>query len=197
MTHRHAIQAIRHGVQCLSSHIQPLSPAFYSRPKGEGQIFGIYPAKDKVYWFAGKKTPPGGSDAPGGRKQELLNLFKGWYEPIEALIEAADEAMILRNDVYDRKPVDRWGTGRVTLMGDAAHPTTPTLGQGAGLAIEDAVVLAKELALASNLSDYATVDDALRAYERIRMPRTAAIVNESWEYRTQYSGDESSALLDT
>ena|SRR5690348_16576398 len=66
-------------------------------------------------------------------------------------------------------------------MGDAAHPSTPTLGQGAGMAIEDAVVLAKELALDSDLRDYSSVDNALRAYERERIPRTADIVNESWE----------------
>lgn len=168
--------------RAMPAFIHPtIVPGVLQQAEGRGQIFGIYPAKDKVYWFAGKKTTPGGSDAPVGLRQELLNLYKGWYEPIEALIEATDESMILRNDVYDRKPVNRWGTGRVTLMGDAAHPTTPTLGQGAGLAIEDAVVLAKELALARDLSDYATVDAALRAYERNRMTRSASIVNESWE----------------
>jgi len=96
-------------------------------------------------------------------------------------IEATDESEILRHDLYDRKHVNRWGAGRVTLMGDAAHPTTPTPGQGAGMAVEDAVILAKELALASNLSDYPSVDNALRAYERERIPRTADIINESWE----------------
>ena len=49
------------------------------------------------------------------------------------------------------------------------------------MAIEDAVVLAKELAIAGDLRDYASVDNALRAYERERIPRTTAIVNESWE----------------
>jgi 2-polyprenyl-6-methoxyphenol hydroxylase-like FAD-dependent oxidoreductase len=158
-----------------------IDPHILQQGEGRGQIFGIYPAKDKIYWFAGKKTSPGGSDAPQGRKQELLNLFKGWFEPVEALIEATNESDILRNDVYDRKPASRWGNGRVTLMGDAAHPATPTLGQGAGMAIEDAVVLAKELALASGLRDYPAVDNALRAYERERIPRTTDIVNESWE----------------
>lgn len=156
-------------------------PSILQQGEGRGQIFGIYPAKNKIYWFAGKKTPAGGRDAPEGCKQELLNLFKGWFEPIEALIEATGESEILRNDVYDRKPVNHWGIGRVTLMGDAAHPTTPTLGQGAGMAIEDAVVLAKELALVTDLSDYPSVENALRAYERERIPRTAGIVNESWE----------------
>jgi 2-polyprenyl-6-methoxyphenol hydroxylase-like FAD-dependent oxidoreductase len=158
-----------------------IDPSILQQGEGRGLIFGIYPAKDNIYWFAGKKTPPEGKDAPEGRKQEVLNLFKGWFEPIEALIEVTDESEILRNDVYDRKPVNHWGIGRVTLMGDAAHPTTPTLGQGAGMAIEDAVVLAKELALASDLGDYLCVENALRAYERERIPRTADIVNESWE----------------
>lgn len=60
----------------------------------------------------------------------------------EALISATEEAAILRTDIYDRDPVKkRWGAGRVTLLGDAAHPMTPDLGQGACQAIEDAVAL--------------------------------------------------------
>jgi 2-polyprenyl-6-methoxyphenol hydroxylase-like FAD-dependent oxidoreductase len=67
-----------------------------------------------------------------------------------------------------------WGRGRVTLLGDAAHPTTPNLGQGACQAIEDAVCLAATLAKARD------VETALRHYEQGRYPRTAAITNESW-----------------
>lgn len=158
-----------------------LRPGWLQQASGKGQIFGIYPGKERVYWFAGRKTPAGGKDALIGRKREVLALFKGWQAPIEALIEATDEAAILRNDVYDREPVTRWGRGRVTLSGDAAHPTTPTLGQGAGMAIEDAVVLAKELALVPDLHNYDDVEAALRAYERNRMPRSAAIIRESWQ----------------
>jgi 2-polyprenyl-6-methoxyphenol hydroxylase-like FAD-dependent oxidoreductase len=156
-------------------------PGILQQASERGQIFGIYPAGDRVYWFAGKKTPPGGADTSQDWKLELLRLFQGWHVPIEEIIAATDEASILHNDVYDRPPVERWGTGRVTLMGDAAHPTTPTLGQGAGMSIEDAVVLAKELALARDLADTEAVDAALRAYERNRMPRTAAINRESWQ----------------
>src|SRR2546421_8291724 len=50
---------------------------------------------------------------------------------IGRLIEATDEEAILRNDLFDRRPVRHWGSGRVTLLGDAAHPPTPNLGQGA------------------------------------------------------------------
>lgn len=158
-----------------------IDPNILQQASGRELLFGIYPGKNKVYWFAGKRTPADGKDDSVGRKRELLDLFKGWFAPIEALIEATDESSILRNDVYDRRPVDHWGTGRLTLTGDAAHPTTPTLGQGAGMAIEDAVVLAKELAMVQDLSDFASVENALRAYERNRMQRTAFIVNESWK----------------
>ncbi|MEO8981822.1 MAG: FAD-dependent monooxygenase [Polyangiaceae bacterium] len=69
-----------------------------------------------------------------------------------------------------------WSTGRVALLGDAAHPTTPNLGQGGGVAIEDAVVLAH------CLSSSVGVADALAAYEARRVARTTAIVNASWQF---------------
>ncbi len=69
---------------------------------------------------------------PSERKQELLKLFQGWYPAIPALIQAAPQDAILRNDIYDRPPLIAWSQGRVTLLGDAAHPMTPNLGQGTG-----------------------------------------------------------------
>src|SRR5262249_53383280 len=81
-----------------------------------------------------------------GRTRALARLFAGWHEPITALLEATDDSAVLRNDVYDLDPLPRWGRGRVTLLGDAAHPCAPTLGQGACQAIEDAVVLGRCLA---------------------------------------------------
>ena len=80
--------------------------------------------------------------------------------------------MILRNDIYDRDPVDQWGSGRVTLLGDAAHPMTPNLGQGACQAIEDALVLARCVAEGSGAA-------SLRRYESERILRTASVVNGS------------------
>ena len=77
-------------------------------------------------------------------------------------------------DIYDREPMaKRWGIGCVTLLGDAAHPMTPHLGQGACQAIEDA------FALAGCLRERASVEDALRLYESRRICRTAAIVRLS------------------
>ena len=88
-----------------------------------------------------RASPRARGSAPG-RKRGLLDLFRGWHAPIEALIEATDESVILRNDVYDRPPLPHWSVGRATLLGDSAHPMTPDMGQGACQAIEDAVILA-------------------------------------------------------
>jgi 2-polyprenyl-6-methoxyphenol hydroxylase-like FAD-dependent oxidoreductase len=141
---------------------------------GSGKRFGFVPLNQgRVYWFATCNTPQGSADATTGRKGELLDLFRGWHEPIEALIEATEESAILHNDIYDQKPLHRWGEGRITLLGDAAHPMTPNMGQGACQAIEDAVVLA---ACLHNTSDR---EVALRAYEEERMKRTATIVKRS------------------
>ncbi|MGB7259163.1 MAG: FAD-dependent monooxygenase, partial [Pseudolabrys sp.] len=72
--------------------------------------------------------------------------------------------------LFDRDPLPRWGRGRVTLLGDAAHPMLPFLSQGAAAGIEDGYVLARELARRPN-----DVDAALSAYEAERRPRTARI----------------------
>jgi 2-polyprenyl-6-methoxyphenol hydroxylase-like FAD-dependent oxidoreductase len=141
---------------------------------GPGQRFGIIPLSDgRVYWYATKNLPEGERDAPGQAKQNLLRLFRGWHDPVEALIQATDESAILRNDIYDRDPLPRWSENRVTLLGDAAHPMTPNLGQGGCQAIEDAVVLAACLANCDR------VDSALRRYQDRRIPRTSAIVLQS------------------
>ena len=117
--------------------------------------------------------PAGGHDDPSTIKQNLMKLFRGWHNSIEQLIEATEQSAILRNDIYDREPLTAWSGNRVTLLGDAAHPMTPNLGQGACQAIEDAAVLAACLAIAREWQP------AVRAYEKRRIPRTTAIVGMS------------------
>ena len=141
---------------------------------GHGQRFGIIPLGDgRIYWYAAKNLPEGGRDSPGQAKQNLIRLFRGWHDPVEAVIEATVESAILRNDIYDRDPLPHWSENRATLLGDAAHPMTPNLGQGGCQAIEDAVVLAACLANSDQ------VDSALRHYQDRRIPRTSAIVLQS------------------
>jgi 2-polyprenyl-6-methoxyphenol hydroxylase-like FAD-dependent oxidoreductase len=137
---------------------------------GCGQLFGIHPLTNgRVYWYATANTVEGGNDLERGSMDALLTLFKGWHEPVEALIRAAG-ASILRNDVYDRDPIPRWGRGRVTLLGDAAHPMVPNLGQGACQAIEDAAELAWCLTNEPN------AEAGLKRYEALRIARTRDIV---------------------
>src|SRR5262249_11632391 len=147
---------------------------------GCGQEFGIVPLNHRrVYWFATRTlpegqddsphsdTPPGASTAALGHKQALLRLFRGWHPPILALIDATSEDAVLRTDIYDRLPLAAWSQGRVTLLGDAAHPMTPNLGQGACQALEDAIVLAASLQ-ATDLGD--RVPHALQSYQAMRLP---------------------------
>jgi 2-polyprenyl-6-methoxyphenol hydroxylase-like FAD-dependent oxidoreductase len=141
---------------------------------GSGRRFGFVPLNQgRVYWFATRNTPLGRGDGTKGRKREVLDLFQGWHLPIEALIQATEEPAILHNDIFDQKSLHHWGEGRVTLLGDAAHPMTPNMGQGACQAIEDALVWAACLQNATNM------EVALRAYEKKRIKRTAAIVRRS------------------
>lgn len=128
----------------------------------------------RVYWWATKTAPEGEVDAPLERREELLRSFRGWPFAVEEAIAATEPAAILRNDLYDRPPLRRWSAGRITLLGDAAHPTTPNLGQGACMAIEDAVVLTR--ALIEHRDDHAR---AFAAYEAERHARTAGIVGLS------------------
>lgn len=133
---------------------------------GQGERFGLVDiGSGRTYWFATKNAPEGAPDEPLGRKAEIVRRFSGWHEPIAEVAEATDDGAILRNDVYYLEPLPRWRAGRLVLVGDAAHATTPGVGQGAAQAIEDAVVLADRLAHSDELGS------ALAAYEALRRPR--------------------------
>lgn len=138
---------------------------------GRGARFGLVAIDgDRIYWFATANAIAGGRDAS---KADLLQRFAGWHDPIHAVIEATPDDAILRTDIADRDPLVRWSDGRITLLGDAAHPMTPNLGQGGGQAIEDAVVL--DLCL-SKAPDIAA---AFRDYESRRTARTSRVVMEA------------------
>lgn len=79
-----------------------------------------------------------------GAREEALAQFEGWHNQVRALIAGTES--IFKWAVFDRPPLETWTRGRVTLLGDAAHPMVPFLGQGAAQSIEDGLVLARCLA---------------------------------------------------
>jgi 2-polyprenyl-6-methoxyphenol hydroxylase-like FAD-dependent oxidoreductase len=142
---------------------------------GRGCRFGIVRIdRERVYWFATANTPAGMNVSATTRKTLLQERFQGWHHPIGLLIETTRADDILQNDIYDLYPMKHWGRGRVVLLGDAVHATTPNLGQGACMAIESSVVLAR------CLTEERSLADACRRYETERIPRTAWVTKQSW-----------------
>jgi salicylate hydroxylase len=107
-------------------------------------------------------------------RDEVLDRYRGWNEALGRLFRGGD--LWYKWALYDRDPMPSWTVGRVTLLGDAAHPMLPYLGQGAGQTIEDGCVLAAALAAAPG--DPAA---GLEHYERARRPRASAVVLASRE----------------
>lgn len=140
---------------------------------GPGLRFGVVNiGGGRVYWYAtANRSINCISEAT--TIDALAEMFVRFTEPVSSILKVTPQERLLLNGCFDRNPVKKWGSGRVTLLGDAAHPTTPNLGQGACQAIEDGWFLARALATGVK------VDGALRAYERLRASRTAWIVRQS------------------
>jgi salicylate hydroxylase len=113
-----------------------------------------------------------------GTMEDLLSRFEGWSAEFLSLLGRVEEP-IFRWALYDREPLEQWGIGTTTLLGDACHPMLPFMAQGSCQAIEDAVVLAR------CLSDASTNDavSALRRYEDARQGRTAQVQTSSLSNR--------------
>nr|AMX23334.1 FAD-dependent urate hydroxylase [Actinoallomurus sp. ID145698] len=109
-----------------------------------------------------------------GKREALAEGYRDWPGPIPRIVESTAEDAILPIEIFDRPPGERWSDGRVTLVGDAAHPMTLNLSQGAGQAIESGITLGGLLASAPS------PQAALRDYEERRRDRTADMVDTSW-----------------
>jgi 2-polyprenyl-6-methoxyphenol hydroxylase-like FAD-dependent oxidoreductase len=128
----------------------------------------------EVYWFLVAKAPLGEEDPPRGLKKKLQQMVADFREPVPAILTATPEARIIRNDISDLKRLPRWHRDRVCLIGDAAHATTPNMGQGGGQAVEDAWILSRLLSTESDLSR------ALTLFEAKRRSKVDQVVNTSW-----------------
>ena len=156
-----------------------LSPGDARQTLGRGCSFGTWHIPRGVYWVGTVRRPAGAGEPAEGRKRHLLDRFASAHQPIADVIESTGDPDVLRHEVYDRPPVTSWSRGRVALLGDAAHPTTPVTGQGGGQAIIDAAVLGEALADA-DLGDAGAVSRAFAAYQRRREPVTSEITTEAW-----------------
>ncbi|MEU9313570.1 FAD-dependent monooxygenase [Streptomyces sp. NPDC048256] len=139
------------------------------------QIFAAPAGERTLYWTA-KITDPRGvwpAIGPAGALSALADRIADWFEPVVRMVRDTSPADVSVTDIHDRDPVRRWVDGRVALLGDAAHPMAPAMGQGANTALEDAVVLAEVL------GSGAGPGEALLRYQAQRAERVAAIVLHS------------------
>lgn len=139
---------------------------------GSGEIFGIVPLADRRVYMFGAVNAAEGERAPDGEFAEVRRRFGEWPDPVPRLLGAVSPDSVMRHDIYQLPDLPTFVRGRVALLGDAAHAMTPNMGQGANLALEDAVTLAASL-------DHGEIDDGLRRYDALRRPRTRALAHRS------------------
>jgi 2-polyprenyl-6-methoxyphenol hydroxylase-like FAD-dependent oxidoreductase len=143
---------------------------------GRNGRFGYVPiGNNQVYWFACKNASFQDETMKKFQIKDLVENFKNYSSPIPQMIANTREQDLIWNDIIDLKPISKFAYGRIVLLGDAAHATTPNLGQGAGMAMEDAMVVAEELA-----KRHDDVVQAFKQFEQRRLARVNYIVNTSF-----------------
>lgn len=152
-----------------------LNPDEMAFIKGNQQIVYLLNVGDEhICWITRKLSPDCSlSRSPAEVKSRVLHEFAGWGESLRAIVEATEAEKILEGPTCDRLPLTSWSQGRVTLLGDAAHPMAPALAQGANTSFEDAYELAHSLAHSSS------IEEALSSYEKHRIERTQIIQSRS------------------
>lgn len=133
-------------------------------PTGRGDEFFVFATHADPDWRQESWSAAGDPD-------EMRAAFRDYHPAALELLAPVDD--VLKTALHDREPLDAWTTGRVTLLGDACHPMTPFMAQGAAQAIEDAV------ALSTCLDHHTDLAEALATYERVRRPRTDRVQRES------------------
>jgi 2-polyprenyl-6-methoxyphenol hydroxylase-like FAD-dependent oxidoreductase len=146
---------------------------------GQSDRFGYFDVGGGYFsFYAFDSLPAGGNDeAEGGSLNALKSRFADYASPVPEILAALASQKIYRDDIFDRQPLGReWGKGRVTLIGDAAHPVQPNIGQGGCMAIEDAFELVKRL---NGVTEEDAIPLILREFEASRSDRTTRVFNTS------------------
>lgn len=139
---------------------------------GEGKRVSLMPvANNRFYFFFDVPLPVGLSEDRTTLRDDLTRYFRGWAKPVQTLIDHIDPRTTNRVEIHDIEPFPQLVRGRVALLGDAAHSTTPDIGQGGCAAMEDAVVLATILQTHS-----LGIEDALARYQHQRADRVKDLV---------------------
>ncbi len=143
---------------------------------GANGRFGYVPiGNNMIYWFACKNTSANNEAMSAFGLMDLFNNFKNYVFPIPEILGATPDAQLIWSDIADLKPISRFAFSRILLLGDAAHATTPNLGQGACMAMEDALWVANEID-----EHPENIEIAFSHFEKNRVPRTRYIVNTSF-----------------
>lgn len=139
---------------------------------GVGLRFGIVPVTPtRAYWAAGAAQPRIAHSEPATRRHHIEQLFEGWPAPIGEILASPSAESVHEIHVHDHDPLDRWHRDNVVLIGDAAHASLPTSGQGACQALEDAW----HLAAAVETQRAASLDVVFRHFTRQRLEKTRDI----------------------
>jgi 2-polyprenyl-6-methoxyphenol hydroxylase-like FAD-dependent oxidoreductase len=134
-------QPLRHsGLIMWRASMERLDPAItpsvdFTAWWGAGAKFIVFRSGPERWTMEAAVTAPPGEQDPPDQTRLIHERFTGFADPVHAIIDAAGAGPIFRTDVFDRPPDEKWGAGRVTLLGDAAHPMTFAVGQGAAQAL--------------------------------------------------------------
>ena len=139
---------------------------------GQGKRVSLMPvAQNRFYFFFDVPLPVGLENDRTQYKTLLKQYFEGWCAPVQQLIDALDEQRTNRVEIHDIEPFAQFYKGRVVIVGDAAHSTTPDIGQGGCQAMEDAIYLARALQI-----NTLGIQDSLCRYQNKRNERANELV---------------------
>ncbi len=159
-----------------------LNPDELAFIKGNKQFMYLLNVGDgHICWITRKLSPDWSlSHSATEVKSRVLHELADWGESLRAMVEATEAEKIIEGPIYDRPPLTSWSQGRVTLLGDAAHPMAPALAQGANTSFEDAYELQ------TCLSQSSTIEDAFSCYEQRRIERTQIIQSRAAQAEMRY-----------